>query len=73
MEKRQGPEGVHVITDVTSTKRGKSKYRRVGYGVFDFASVALAAAGGHLDMDTFAEYLGAMRPGRRKKARKNWR
>lgn len=41
-------------------------------GAFAFASVALAAAGGHLSLDVFARYLASLRPKakRRKQRRK---
>lgn len=42
-------------------KRAKAR-PSIGFGVFDFCSVALAAASGQLRMDIFVRYLVAMRP-----------
>jgi hypothetical protein len=47
------------------------KVTRVGLGLFDFASVGLAAAAGHLSMDAFAAYLEAMRPKVKPKKRRS--
>ena len=50
-------------------KKAQRKRPDVGFGCFDFVSVSLAAASGRLDMRTYAEYLGAMHPPKRKKGR----
>lgn len=53
-----------------TVKRGTKKLPEVGFGMFDFVSVSLAAGSGHLDMNTYAHYLGAMHPKKRRKARR---
>ena len=53
--------------------KSRKKMPEVGFGIFDFVSVSLAAASGRLPMEAYAEYLGAMHPKKRRKAKREVR